>query len=123
MAYTMKLTDGAQTAEFAPEEGFKKPDAYREVSHRAISGKEYTYQFYANDRWELKIYRLAKAKAAQVNTWRENNTELDFYPDLINNPTTKYNVTIQNKTAPLAKMEGPQWDAFFSGTLLLEKTS
>lgn len=117
----MRLTDGSTTIDFDPGFGYTLPDDFEEAVLRTLNGKEYRYPFYHSKRWEIPLKYLVKSKADQFNTWRQNNTELTFYPDYENAPATSYSVRIQNATNPLAKMDEPTFDTYYSGTLILQE--
>lgn len=117
----MKLTDGPNLVEFDPGFGYIEPQAYSEDISRSLSGKEYRYRWYKKRRWEIPLRFILKADADQLKTWRDNNEELDFYPDLINDDTLFYKVTIQNTETPLAKMAEPEWAIKYEGLLILEE--
>ena len=115
----MRLTDGVDTINFNPGFGLIEPHAFSEDTSRSLSGKEYRYRWFKKRRWEIPLKNVAKVVADQLNTWRDANEELSFYPDMTNDPTTFYSVTIQNTENPLAAMETPNWATKYAGVLIL----
>jgi len=118
---TMRLTDGTNTVDFDPGEGYTIPDDFEESVLRALDGTEYRYRFYKKKRWEIPLKYVPKADAEIINGWREDNEDLSFYPDLEDSPETFYTVRIQNTTRPLSKMAGKVFDTYYEGTLILQE--
>jgi len=116
----MRLTDASTTIDFDPAAGYIQPRILRATHHRAATGKSYSYKWWEKERWEVPTDRLSKTDADQLNSWWDSLTELTFYPDMINSPTTSYTVLLKNTTAPM-RMQGPVFADKYSGTLILEE--
>ncbi|GAH46682.1 unnamed protein product [marine sediment metagenome] len=121
MANLQKLVEDGTEVEFDPLAGYVE-DRIREVARpRSRSGKLHSYQFFTNKwRYEIPVVMETSADAVQINTWAKDNTELTFYPDLINSPATTRTVHIVNETDPLQLMEY-EWKDRYEGTIFLEE--
>jgi len=117
----MKLVYTSTEIEFDPSLGYRKPDVFRRVTQRAIDGSLYVYKYFKKLSWEIPIVFLEQYKSDQINTWWDSITLLDFYPDLVNSPATKYSIKIVNTERPLLEFSGIEWETFFKGTLYLEQ--
>ena len=111
---------GGDAVLFAPGYDYEIPNKMVEKVIRSISGKEYRYLWGSYRRWEVPVKRMPKADAALINVWRANNTTLYFYPFYSTAPSTYYTVKLKNNEYPLKEMVGPDWDAYYSGNLILE---
>jgi len=120
MAKQQKLVSGATEVEFSPLKGYVKSRIWQTGRWRSASGKLYSYQFFT-DKWRYEIHVLIKvaSDAQQINIWAKNNTELTFYPDLPNEPTTTKTVHIVNEGDPLQMEYG--WENRYEGTIILEE--
>jgi len=117
----MKLVNGATEIVFDPDFGYKIPDINKVEHHRTGSGKLFSFKFYFKKKWTIPLRGLPKSDADQINTWWENIDAIEFYPDLIYNAATKYNITIVSRTRPLDSYFGLHWEVYFNGKLELEE--
>jgi len=122
MAYAMKLTDGSNTLEWDPGEGFIAPRILDISRHRAAAGKSYAYKWWIKRRWEIPMEFIAKSDFEQVDTWWLTPTSLTFTPDQINASTTTYTVLIRNDISPLSEMQGAEFAVYYAGILILEES-
>lgn len=121
MANKQKLVENDTEVEFDPLAGYVE-DRIREVArHRSRSGKLHSYLFFTDKwRYEIPVVMETAADAVQINTWAKGDTELTFYPDLVNSPTTTKTVHIVNTADPLQLMEY-EWKDRYEGTIFLEE--
>ncbi len=120
MIYRFRITDTVNTIDFNATQ-IEVPNALFERSGKSITGVDYVYQTGSKRKWELKVKKVLSANAAYINAWRAGNTPVRFYPDLVNDPTTYYSVTIQNKEYPLKDMEVPIYNRYFYGEITLQE--
>ena len=122
MANVQKLVSGETEVGFSPLVTGYIEDRIREVvRHRSRSGKLYTYQFFTDKwRYEVPVIILVSSDADQINTWAKDNTELTFYPDLINEPSVTKTMHIVNEGDPL-QMMAYTWESRYEGTIILEE--
>lgn len=122
MVYAMKLAYNGNEFEFDPAEGYIAPRILDVSHHRAANGKSYSYKWWIKRRWEVPLDRVEKTDADQINSWWEDLSELTFYPDLINDPSTSPTVLLKNAGAPLSEMQRPTFAVHYTGIIILEET-
>ncbi len=121
MANLQKLVENGTEVEFNPLAGYVESRIQETPRGRSRSGKLYSYQFFTNKwRYEIPVVITVSEDADQINTWAKDNTELTFYPDLVNSPATTRTVHIVNETGPLQLMEY-EWKDRYEGTIFLEE--
>ncbi len=122
MANLQKLVEDGTEIEFDPlAAGYLESRIQETPRGRSRSGKLYSYQFFTDKwRYEIPVVMETAADAVQINTWAKGNTELTFYPDLINNPATTRTVHIVNTADPLQLMEY-EWKDRYEGMVILEE--
>lgn len=117
----MKLKKDSTEITFDPSEGYKKPNDSEINRYSSINGTEYSYKRYVKKLWEIPLEFIPSADAVQINTWWEDIEQLQFYPDLINAPSTYYNIRIWNNSVPLDSFRRPRWEDYFDGDLILRQ--
>lgn len=121
MADTLRLTDGADTIDFSPVQGYIEPGEFDVYRHSAVSGKEYSYKFYKKGRYEIPVDFMTVADVALISGWWENLVQLSYYPDYINNPATIKTVRIHNESDPLTSFHAGSWKDKLYGTIILRE--
>jgi len=118
----MKLVEVAvKTLTFDPDMGYSFPDILEAKHHRTKSGKLFSFKFYHKRKWSVPISWFDSTDATSIYTWWTALTQLEFYPDLVNAPATKYNVRLVNRIRPLNKFIGPNFETKFQGKLEIEE--
>lgn len=117
-----KLKDNGTIVEFNPlVTGYIEGRIQHTSRWRSTSGKLYSYQFFTDKyRYEIPVIITTSTDAVQINTWAKANTQLTFYPDLVNSPATTKTVHIVNEGDPLQLM-AYTWKARYEGTIILEE--
>lgn len=118
---TMKLVYDTTEITFAPAEGYIFPEDLNVARLESISGKEYSYKFYAKKKWSIPLVFIASADKDNINSWWREIRAVVFYPDLVNAPSTNYNVRIRNADAPLVSFPITYWEDGYMGTLELRE--
>lgn len=118
----MKLKDAVpNTLEFDPDMGYNFPDIDKTKYLRAGDGTLHTHTFYYKRKWSIPVIWFIVSEATQIYDWWKAKTDLEFYPDLVNAPATKYNVKIVNRTRPLDRFIGPNFESKFQGKIEIEE--
>jgi hypothetical protein len=117
----MKLVNGGITVSFDPDYGYRIPDVVKKTHHRTGDGTMFSFKFWSKKKWVVPLVFIDKTDADQLNLWWSNIDALEFYPDLVNTPATKYNITMVNATRPLDSYSGPNFETQFKGKLELEE--
>ncbi len=117
----MKLTYLATEVAFDPSIGYRKPDLFSLRRSRTLSGKLHSYKYFHKQKWEIPVTWFNSSDTNQINTWWENDYDLEFYPDLINSPATHYTVKIMNKERPIPEFAGIDWETYYKGNIVLEE--
>lgn len=121
-SYPMRLLDvsGAtpSTVDFSPGYGWTNPGNYmREVDY-SKSAKRYSYQTGHKERWNLLVDHVSKTDRDKIVSWWQDQDYLYFYPDMINDASTYYNIYFINEERPLMSRPGG-WLNKFKGELIL----
>lgn len=122
MADVMKLTDGSDTVNFSPLDGYDNPGAQRVSIHEAKDGTLYVYTWGQKSRYEPPINNISSTDAEQLNVWWAAKTQLTFYPDLENDPSGTVSVRIINEERPM-QMMFLTWANKYEGTLILRQSN
>lgn len=121
MSETMRITDGSNTIDFSPVEGYTRPQEGDIVRHSAVSGKEYSYKFYTKRRWEVPVDFFSTADVTIISGWWSGLTQLTFYPDYSVNPATFYTVRLHNASDPLNTFHMASWEDKFLGVMIIRE--
>ena len=122
MSDVMKLEDSiGNNITFDPAQGYSKADDMNVIHQRSNDGTLYSYKIYFKRKWIVPLTQFDKTKAEQINTWWQNLTQLKFYPDLINDAVTYYNVRITNNERPLLSMTDYSWEILYEGNMILQE--
>lgn len=116
----MRLSDGVTDVDFDPIEGYEVPESRKRAVHKTLDSSLYIYEWGNKRRDEVPIMAIEKADADQFNEWWQDMTELEYYYDYENNPSSYVTVVIINETQPLQMMLG-EWQDKYYGTLILRE--
>lgn len=124
MAEVMKIIDTflglegweMETIEFSPlsDGSYTAPEEQARMVKKMIDGSIRIIKPYKKHLYSIPLNNVSSANYAIFTIWWQNLEYLDFYPDLINTPTTYYEVIITNTRNPFTRMQ--------SGTELYEGT-
>jgi hypothetical protein len=125
MSENMELTDGVDTVSFSPlvEPAYRRPDNRDRGHFEASDGTRWWWDGGGKRQDEPALDNISKADADQLNAWWEAITELTYYPDKINAPSTTKTVIISNETEPLQMNFDTGWEQKYRGTLILNEMS
>jgi len=116
----MRLSDGVTDVDFDPIEGYEVPESRRRTTHKTLDGSLYVYEWGNKRRDEVPVIAIEKTDADQFNEWWQDMTELKYYYDYENNPSSYVTVVIINETQPLQMMT-MEWQDKYYGTLILRE--
>jgi hypothetical protein len=122
MADTMRISYGGTNIDFSPGFGYDVPDDLGIIRFRTPNGTLYSYKFFYKYRWEVPVSWFNSSDTTNINSWWSNNYDVTFYPDRINSPGTSFTCKIVNGTRPISRFNGPYWETYYEGTLILEQT-
>ena len=117
----MRLKDDGTNFDFAPLRGYEAPENRRRTIHETLDRTLYIYDWGGKLRWEVPISEISTADKGYMDTWWTYLTQLKFYPDMINDDTTYYNVRVVNEDNPLQMMY-PSWAGLYEGSLILQQS-
>jgi len=117
---TMSLTDGVDTVNFSPREGYEVPEERKRSIHRTLDDTLYIYEWGHKGRYEIPVFNISSTDKEHIETWWQGMTKLTFVPDKINAPGTSISVRIINEDKPL-QMIYPKWADIYEGNLILRQ--
>ena len=116
----MILDDGNDTVTFNPiREGYQEPQERNRITHKAMDGTLYVYEFADKKKWNISVNAITKANYDQILLWWQGRTELTFTPDEAV-PATTYTVNIIDRQNPL-KMMFTGWQRLYEGILTIRE--
>lgn len=131
MADVMKLKKGGTTITFSPlarHGAYLQPGNLKRVTHEALDGTPYIYDFGSKDMYVIEINNVNENSMGTIRAWWEAGSTLKFFADVTNAALTSLSVRIMGKQFPLRIMPEGGWQenefatCIYEGTLILRES-
>jgi hypothetical protein len=118
MTFTLGITSENEIT-ILPDQNYTKENKLNISTHRAKSGKLYTYRWSSFKKIKFSASLFDTSDASIVNSWWDTQTKLIFF-EYDGTTTFCTSVQIMNKEAPFMGFEEPKL-SLRSGTIELEE--